>query len=224
MYHHQAHGDEHRRRTRAWPRRAGGAALTPTAAVRWHWRGDRVAAPSGRRARVTLGLAGCVPIGAAAAPGDAGPAALAAGYRAGWRIVPSPNGSRFGDHTLVQVSAGSATSAWAVGYHGGAGAFRTLIQRWDGARWALVRSPSPFDNVLAGVDTLSRASAWAVGYDLVNGYHRALIEHWDGAAWQVAPAPRAGPSDSDLWGVTALSATTRGRWATKTSAPSGSGR
>jgi hypothetical protein len=165
-----------------------------------------VAAPWVRRVGITLSLAGCVLIGAAVAPG---PVALAAGHPVGWRIVPSPNGSRFGDNTLVQVSAGSAASAWAVGYHGGAGTFRTLIQRWDGARWAVVRSPSPspFDNVLAGVATLSRASAWAVGYDLVNGYHRALIEHWDGTAWRVAPTPRAGPSDSDLWGVTALSAT-----------------
>jgi len=109
----------------------------------------------------------------------------------------------------MQVSAGLAASAWAVGYHGGAGTFRALIQRWDGARWAVVPSPSPsrFDNVLLGVDTLSRTSAWAVGYDSVNGYHRALIEHWDGTAWRVVPTPRAGTRDSDLWGVTALSAT-----------------
>jgi hypothetical protein len=168
-----------------------------------------VAALSVRRVGVPLGLPGCVLAGAAVAPGGAGPAAAAAGHQAGWRIVPSPNGSRVGDNTLVQVSAGSATSAWAVGYAGGAGTFRTLIQRWDGARWAVVPSPSPspFDNVLAGVATLSRASAWTVGYDLVNGYHRALIEHWDGTAWQVMPTPRAGPRDSDLWGVTALSAT-----------------
>ena len=161
-----------------------------------------------RRAGVTLGLAGCVLIGAAVAPGGAGPAAAAAGHRDGWRIVPSPDGSRFGDNTLVQVSAGSASGAWAVGYHGGAGTFRTLTQRWDGARWAVVPSPSPspFDNVLTGVATLSQTSAWAVGYDSAGGYHRALIEHWDGTAWRVVPAPRAGPRDSDLWGVAALSA------------------
>jgi hypothetical protein len=172
-------------------------------------RGGRVAALSGRRTAVTLGLAGLLLGGAAAAPGPLAPAAFAAGHGTGWRIVPSPDGARFGDNALVQVSAGPGSRAWAVGYDGGAGKFRTLIQHWDGARWAVVRSPSPspFDNVLAGVATLSRASAWAVGYNLVNGYHRALIEHWDGTAWRVVPTPRAGPSDSDLWGVTALSAT-----------------
>lgn len=207
MYHNDGPGNEHRDKTRARLRRAGLAGLAPAAAARWQRRGGRVAALSVRRVGVTLGLAGCVLIGAAVAPGGAGPA-TAAGHRAGWSIVPSPNGSSFGDNTLVQVSAGSATSAWAVGYHGGAGTFRTLIQQWDGARWAVVRSPSPspFDNVLTGVDTRSATDAWAVGYDSAGAFHRALIEHWDGTAWRVVPTPRAGPSDSDLWGVTALSA------------------
>jgi len=164
-----------------------------------------------RRAGITLGLAGLLLTGAAAAPGGTGPAAFTAGHQSGWRIVPSPNGA--GDNTLVQVSVGPATSAWAVGYAGTLGSFRTLAERWDGSKWALARSPnpSPLDNVLFGVATLSRASAWAVGYDLANvspvAYHRALIEHWNGSTWRVVPTPRAGPSDSDLWGVTALSAT-----------------
>jgi hypothetical protein len=151
--------------------------------------------------------------GATVAPGPLGPAAFAAGHRAGWSIVPSPNGSAAADNTLVQVSAGSAASAWAVGYGGHNGNFRTQIQRWNGARWAVVPSPSigPLNNVLDGVTTLSATSAWAVGYTSVNGspiaYHRALIEHWNGSTWRVVPTPRAGPSDSDLWGVTALSAT-----------------
>ena len=168
---------------------------------------------SARHAGVTLGLAGFLLSGATAAPGTAGPAAAAAVHRTGWSIVPSPNGSRFGDNTLVRVSAGSPTNAWAVGYAGAAGNFRTLTEQWDGTKWALVPSPNPsrLDNVLAGVDSQSRTSAWAVGYDSVKGsavdYHRALIEHWNGSTWRVVPTPRAGPSDSDLWGVTALSDT-----------------
>ncbi len=75
----------------------------------------------------------------------------------------------------MQVSAGSAAAAWAVGYDGGAGVFRTFIQRWNGSTWAVVRSRSPsrLDNVLVGVDTLSRTSAWAVGYDSVNVFPNA---------------------------------------------------
>jgi hypothetical protein len=172
--------------------------------------GRRTVALSVRHAGVTLGLVAFLLGAAAVAPG---PAAFAAGGSTDWSIVPSPNGARNGENALVQVSAGSAASAWAVGYDGNNGNFRTLIERWNGARWAVVPSPSvgPLDNVLSGVTTLSASSSWAVGYTSVNVppriYHRAMIEHWNGSTWRVVPAPQAGTSDSDLWGVTALSAT-----------------
>jgi len=113
----------------------------------------------------------------------------------------------------MEVSAGSAASAWAVGYTGGAGTFRTMVQRWNGSRWAVVPSPnvSSLDNVLSGVDTVSADDAWAVGYAnraTSRGlFHRSLIEHWNGSTWRVVPAPQAGTEDNDLWAVTALSAT-----------------
>lgn len=188
--------------------------------------GRRGAALAVRRAGVTLGVAGLLLGGAAVAPG---PAAFAAGDSTGWSIVPSPNGARSGDNALVQVSAGSAASAWAVGYDGYNGNFRTLIERWNGARWAVVPSPSigPLDNVLSGVASVSATGAWAVGYTSASVppriYHRAMIEHWNGRTWRVVPAPQAGTSDSDLWGVTALSATNAWRWAIRTSVSSGSG-
>jgi hypothetical protein len=131
----------------------------------------------------------------------------------GWSIVPSPNVFQGEDNTLVQVSAGSATNAWAVGYAGGVGSFRTLIQRWNGSRWTVTHSPSPSsaDNVLFGADTLSRTDAWAVGYDIhvtpQAVYHQALTEHWDGHTWRAVPAAHVGAQDNDLFGVTALSST-----------------
>lgn len=167
---------------------------------------------SARYAAVALGVAGVVLGGGAVAPGGAG-AAAAAGPGTGWSIVASPNGTRFGDNTLMEVSAGSAASAWAVGYTGGAGTFRTMVQRWNGSRWAVVPSPnvSSLDNVLSGVDTVSADDAWAVGYAnraTSRGlFHRSLIEHWNGSTWRVVPAPQAGTEDNDLWAVTALSAT-----------------
>ena len=92
---------------------------------------------SARHAGVTLGLAGFLLSSATVAPGGAGPAADTAGHGTGWSIVSSPNPSRTADNTLVQVSAGSATNAWAVGYSGGVGSFRTMIQRWNGSRWTV---------------------------------------------------------------------------------------
>ena len=191
-------------------RPAADAARLPGSGPR---RGGRPAARSVRRAGVALGLAGLLLGGAAAAPAPLAQAASAAGHRTGWRIVPSPNGSAAADNALVQVSAGPGSRAWAVGFDGYNGSFRTLIERWNGTKWAVVRSPSvgSLDNVLSGVATQSATSAWAVGYTSVSVppriYHRAMIEHWNGSTWRVVPVPQAGTSDSDLWGVTALSAT-----------------
>ena len=104
-------------------------------------RRGRVAARSVRRAGVILVLAGFVLGGAAVAPSPLAPEAFAAGASTGWSIVPSPNGARNGDNTLVQAAAGPAANAWAVGYDNAAGNFRTLIQRWNGAGWVVVASP-----------------------------------------------------------------------------------
>lgn len=169
--------------------------------------GSRKAALSVRRAGISLGLASLL-FGGTAAHRAVLPAA-AAGQRTGWGVVPSPHRPGTGDNTLVQVSAGSAADAWVVGYdyNAVAGAFRTMIQHWNGSAWTLVRSPDPSasDDVLYGVDARSASDAWAVGYDLAGSYHQALIEHWTGTAWGVVPGPKAGVRDSDLWGVTALS-------------------
>ena len=197
---------QRRRRGQASVKPAAGNARLPRSGPRL---GRRTAAQSVRYAVVTLGLAGML-LGAAAVA--SGPAAYATGHSTGWSIVPSPNGVRSGDNALVQVSAGSAATAWAVGHDGYNGNFRTLIEHWNGARWAAVPSPSigPLDNVLSGVARASATSAWAVGYTSASVppriYHRAMIEHWNGHRWRVVPTPQAGTSDSDLWGVTALSA------------------
>jgi len=145
--------------------------------------------------------------------GDAAvvPGVAVAGPGTGWSIVASPNGARFGDNTLMEVSAGPAASAWAVGYAGGAGTFRTMVQRWNGSRWAVLPSPnvSPLDNVLAGVDTVSADDAWAVGYAArvtprgAAPHARALIERFNGRRWAAAPAPQV-PGSSSLADVLAL--------------------
>ena len=160
-------------------------------------RRGRMAALSIRRAGITLGLAGFLIGGAAVVPSSVGVAAFADVHRTGWRIVPSPNGSAAADNTLMQVSAGPAASGWAVGYDGYSGRFRTQIQRWNGAKWTVVASPSPskLDNVLSGVATLSATSAWAVGYDahLVRPwvFHRAARY---GTTSPTSPTPRPGLS------------------------------
>src|SRR5690242_17735990 len=64
-----------------------------------------------------------------------------------WTHVPSPNpGYPMGPSNLYGVSAEPVSGAWAVGSYG-LGSFshpmKTLVLRWNGARWAQVPSPSP---------------------------------------------------------------------------------
>ncbi len=123
-----------------------------------------------------------------------------------WSVVSSPNAGDSYNY-LYGVSAGSVNDAWAVGfYYNGAGAYRTLIEHWDGTSWSVVSSANPGtgDNRLFAVGVVSASDVWAVGY---NG--QPLVEHWDGTAWSVVSSPNAGTSlsgigvvsASDVWAV-----------------------
>jgi hypothetical protein len=124
-----------------------------------------------------------------------------------WAIQPSPNASS-GDG-LAGVAATSASNALAVGSYaiGGAGTNRTLIEHWNGQRWAVQPSPngSSQRNDLTGVAATSASNAWAVGYYFSGSELQTLIEHWNGRRWAVQPSPNPGTSNQ-FWGVAATSA------------------
>jgi hypothetical protein len=75
-----------------------------------------------------------------------------------WRIVPGAD-LVASDTNLSDVAFVSPTEVWAVGSAAG----RTLVQRWDGAGWTVVASPSPgnMDELLA--ISVASSGAWAVG-------------------------------------------------------------
>jgi hypothetical protein len=110
-----------------------------------------------------------------------------------WSKVYYKNHQLF--ESLFGVSAESGTDAWAVGDYldGTTEVYRTLILRWDGSRWAKVKSPSPssvnkqegFGNGLSGVSADSATDAWAVGAytDDTTKTMDTLILHWDGMRW-----------------------------------------
>jgi hypothetical protein len=65
----------------------------------------------------------------------------------------------------------------------------------------------PFDG-LDGVATLTACNAWAVGsFSKGKGVFDTLIEHWDGSKWKVIPSPNPGTHQSELFSVSAASAT-----------------
>jgi hypothetical protein len=146
---------------------------------------------------------------AAAAPGTAAPAARQAAC-AGWAVRPSPS---TGAASLSAAAATSAKDVWAVGSSNAGGAFKTLIEHWNGARWTIVPSPNPAagvhtTNALGAVVALTPKNAWAFGfYEKTTTSFRTLIEHWDGVSWSVVPSPNSGPGENALLGATARSGT-----------------
>lgn len=123
-----------------------------------------------------------------------------------WTQISAANGGL--ESFLEDVTALSATDAWAVGYaNEGSGAAQTLIQHWDGTNWTLVPSPngSAWTNFLHGVSSVSSTDIWAAGeyYD-DRANTSSLILHWDGKAWTIQPSPSPGNLSNSLDGISAL--------------------
>ena len=85
---------------------------------------------------------------------------------------------------LSKVTATSASSAWAVGYHGDGLTWRPLVLHWDGKSWTQATSPDP--GGLAADDMLNDVAATSATVGSGSG---ALILHWDGTRWTHVPSP-----------------------------------
>ncbi len=107
------------------------------------------------------------------------------------------------------MSATSPGDVWAVGSYDAGGAYKTLIEHWNGSRWTITPSKNPAGgthttNTLTAVVALSRSNAWAFGfYEEATTNFRTLIEHWNGSSWSVVPSPSTGTGDNFLFGAAA---------------------
>jgi hypothetical protein len=70
-----------------------------------------------------------------------------------WSIVSSANASATGHSQLNRVDATSASNVWAIG---------SLVERYDGSRWAATSSPAGV--ALRGLDVVSPTEVWIAGY------------------------------------------------------------
>ena len=142
----------------------------------------------------------------------AGSMALASAPQNGWSIVNSPNPVIMVGQAreLEGVTCASASDCWAVGKYNNGSIDQTLIERWDGASWAIANSPNAGagPDFLSGVTCVSTSECWAVGGYSSNDY-KTLIERWDGTSWSIVTSPNtAGVTDRNaLLGVTCISAT-----------------
>ncbi|HEY7023073.1 MAG TPA: hypothetical protein VH349_18290 [Ktedonobacterales bacterium] len=110
-----------------------------------------------------------------------------------WSLVSSPNPGPLSD-TLNGVAAISASEVWAVGESVTAtNATQPLIERWDGANWHIIPSPTLPSGTVGGtlnsVVALSATDAWVVGDYTASEHTHALIAHWDGDAWKLVAGP-----------------------------------
>jgi hypothetical protein len=111
---------------------------------------------------------------------------------------PNPRGGHFA--LLNGVSCPAPTKCVAVGSYGTGARARTLVERWNGTKWWIERSPNPRGrhfSELAGVACPVVDSCIAVG-DVDFG--RTLIQRWDGTAWRFARSPTL-PGDNYLVGL-----------------------
>jgi hypothetical protein len=96
---------------------------------------------------------------------------------------------------LYDVTAVSASDAWAVGDYVINGKDRPLVEHWNGTGWTRFTVPLPTAATAAslnGVTSSSASDAWAVGsYGDSHGSH-ILIEHWNGSTWNIEAAPAGG--------------------------------
>jgi hypothetical protein len=110
----------------------------------------------------------------------------------------------------------STTSCMAVGFsfngHLTFALRATLTESWNGSTWTIVPSPNNGigDNQLNSVSCVSPTSCIAVGYwtnNDNNGSSRPLIESWDGSTWTKVTNPLPTSNNSQLTGVSCVSAT-----------------
>jgi hypothetical protein len=117
-----------------------------------------------------------------------------------WRVqaIPNPKGSTGG--SLHGVSCTSPRACTAVGNYGtAAGRVLAVIERWNGARWAIQPAPRPAGATSApflGVSCSAARACTAVGYQSGgSGGTRPVAEAWNGTRWhtQAVPLPHGSP-------------------------------
>src|SRR5262249_21395893 len=121
-----------------------------------------------------------------------------------WSVVPTPKLHSKRD-MLFSAAAVSTSDVWAVGEQQGVnGAFGTLIEHWNGAKWSVVPSPDPgaTGNGLFGVAVAGPSNAWAVGQRNGQASDTPRAEPWTGPGWSAVKVPSAGLTGGLLQGVT----------------------
>ena len=108
-----------------------------------------------------------------------------------WAQVPSPDVGGAATYNVLEGVTASSSDAWAVGYYGTSGGYRTLTLRWNGSFWNYVASPNPgpFADYANAVAMTSTSGPWLVGDDSGHSGQVTLTEHWNGTKWRAVASP-----------------------------------
>ena len=112
-----------------------------------------------------------------------------------WALMPVPSPRHVTDFSFDGVTCTSDSSCIALGETGRGGVANTLVEHWDGRRWAIVNSPTPANAGIIFMGTPSCASTTnclAVGtyYLTTNADVSAqIVSRWDGTRWTTAAGP-----------------------------------
>lgn len=143
-----------------------------------------------------------------------------------WRVESAPKprplkGYRGVNTRLYSVACPAAKLCFAVGKAVAFGAGNApgvpLIERWDGRRWQLMRSPATADAPLESISCTSTRACTAVGgFEHEVGTpeannqqieYPATVEHWNGQTWSLGSLTTpTGASGAGLLGVSCTSA------------------
>lgn len=123
---------------------------------------------------------------------------------------------------LGAVSAISSRNVWAVGSYSTKTATRTLIEHWNGTKWAWVPSPNPRnavggDILLSGVAGTSASNVWAVGSYSTRSSNKTLVEHWNGHTWKLVASPNPGAPGARNILISVVASSAGNAWAVGTS-------
>jgi len=114
-----------------------------------------------------------------------------------WSIVASPSdppGTTGIGLSSIACSSGSSCVAVGDYFKKVAPGQLTLVEQWNGSRWAVVPSPNPPREAmswLTGVACSGAADCWAVGdysYGAIYGTF-TLTEYWNGKTWSIVSSP-----------------------------------
>ena len=115
----------------------------------------------------------------------------------GWSVrrVVEPAGSV--STALAGVSCVSRSVCFGVGQYDGKRSLRTLVERWDGARWTIPKSAPRLAGQLLAVSCSSPSACTAVGASMA----QQLVVRWNGKRWFRQGTPSTGSDVSSLAAV-----------------------